>query len=98
MSVNLSNFNGGTAAGVRRGNKHIRELNEQNRMKRLRAEWPIDCPIHYHRDNGETVPGLIKQISVTGLSVRILGNFTEGDRLVWVAVKHVTKQPSTSQG
>ena len=92
--VKLSSFTGGTATGVRRGNAHIRALNEQNRMKRLQAEWPIDCPVYYHRQNGDTVPAVVKQISVTGLSLRIEGDFVEGTRLVWVAANKVEKQSS----
>jgi hypothetical protein len=93
--ASLSNFKGGSAACIRAGKDHMRLLNEQSRMKRLQAEWPIDCPIYYYRANGDTVPALIKQISQTGLSVRILGDFVEGERLVWVAVKSIVKQAST---
>jgi len=93
--VKLSSFTGGYTTGVRAGLKHIRELNEERRWKQLQAEYPIDCPIYYYRDNGDTVPGVIKQISRTGLSVRILGDFVEGERLVWVATKSIVKQANT---
>lgn len=94
--MHLSNFNGGTSAGIRRGNAHIRLLNEQKRIERLQAEFPVGCYVYYHRGNGDTVPAVVRQISKTGVSLRIEGDFVEGKRLVWVAASNCSKQTVTN--
>lgn len=91
--MRLSSFNNsGTAAGIRRGQAHIRQLNEQHRANELACKFPAGTPVYYYRPNGEVIPAQVIRLSQTGLAVRIEGDFPEGTNKVWVSTRNIERQ------